>query len=322
MLASSTCEILRSAKGDAVLAIVIGVQGPSYRPLGAIMSFLPDGERIGSLSSGCVESDLFLHAGAALADGCPKVVRYGCGSPFIDIRLPCGGGLEILLLPRPDQGAIAKAVRELEDRRATTLSVEIDSGMLSTSNVGRTCPDHDMFHMHFLPEPRFLVFGKGPEVATFARLVNSSGYPNVMLSPDDETLNIGRQAGCRVRRISPGAVPPDLKVDARTAIVLFFHDHEWELPILAEAVRTPAFYIGAQGSRLTRENRDRSLLSMGVSRTDVNRLHGPVGLVRSARDPRTLAVSVLAEVLGIAAEPERNRNGKAAVRAMRDLRDQ
>lgn len=92
-------------------------------------------------------------------------------------------------------------------------------------------------------------------------------------------------------------------MDDRTAVVLFFHDHDWEPPILAGALETEAFYIGAQGSQRARDARLLMLRGMGVSDAACARLHGPVGVIPSARDAGTLAVSVLAEVLAKAMTP-------------------
>jgi len=78
---------------------------------------------------------------------------------------------------------------------------------------------------------------------------------------------------------------------------LFFHDHDWEPPLLADALKTEAFYIGAQGSQRARDARLADLRAMDVPEEQLTRLTGPVGLIPSARDPGTLAVSVLAEVL-------------------------
>ena len=94
-------------QSDAALAVIVGVEGPSYRPLGAVMAVFDDKRRVGTLSSGCIEKDIALHAQEALEAGRPRKVRYGRGSPFIDIKLPCGGGLDILLLPA-DELAVQK----------------------------------------------------------------------------------------------------------------------------------------------------------------------------------------------------------------------
>jgi xanthine dehydrogenase accessory factor len=286
--------------GDAVLAVITGVEGPSYRPVGATMAVFPDRHRVGTLSSGCIENDIALHALDALEKGRPAAVRYGLGSPFMDIRLPCGGGLDILLLPRPDRRTLGQLAERRGQRIPCTLRIARGDGALSLKDEGETGWQGTVFQLRFVPEIRFLVFGKGPEAGTFAALVQSAGYPNVLLSPDEETLDHGRAMGCATRHLAAHLFPEDLAVDPQTAIVLFFHDHDWEPPILATALATPAFYIGAQGSRMARDSRNLDLEALGIHPEALFRLRGPIGLLPSARDARTLAISVLAEVLSVA----------------------
>ena len=83
---------LLDAPGGGVLAIIAGIEGPSCRPMGAMMAVLADGTRRGTLLSGCIEADIALHAAQALSAGTPRLIRYGKGSPYVDIELPCGGG--------------------------------------------------------------------------------------------------------------------------------------------------------------------------------------------------------------------------------------
>jgi len=288
---------LAEAREGGVLAVIIGVEGPSYRPLGATMAILASGARVGTLSSGCIESDIALHAQEALARGETRRLRYGQGSPFVDIRLPCGGGLEILLVPHPDQRVLADLSARQAERRPVTLVITPQSGALLLREDGETAMTGGAFSLRFLPEIKFFIFGKGPEASTFAGLVQSSGYPNILLSPDEETLDFGRGAGCRTHHLTRADWPSDVRPDAWSAVVLFFHDHEWEPPILQGALDTPAFYIGAQGSKRARDLRFHELELRGVRAEGLARLIGPIGLVPSARDARTLAVSVLAEVL-------------------------
>ena len=294
--ADSVAAVLESVE-PSVLAIIAGVEGPSYRPFGAMMALFPDGRRVGSLSSGCIESDISLHAAEALESGATRMVRYGLGSPFIDIQLPCGGGLDILLVPRPDRDALARVQQARQARRAVTMTVGRESGAITITADGSPGLHSDRLAVRIEPEIRFLVFGKGPEAVTFAALSHSVGFPTMLLSPDAETLD---SALCATSSLTSKSVPEDLAIDDRTAVVLFFHDHDWEPPLLATALRTPAFYVGAQGSRRAREAREHELRGMGVGEEAIGRLRGPIGLVPSARDPRTLAVSVLAEVLATA----------------------
>lgn len=292
---------LATADGDGVLAVIIRVDGPSYRPVGAFMAIFPhESRRIGTLSSGCIENDIALHAAEALAADTPRTVLYGRNSPYIDIQLPCGGGLEILLLPKPDRAALANLCAQRAARKACTLGIDLRTGAMGVSLLGETGLTFDSFQVRILPELFFYTFGKGPEAGAFATLVASAGYPNLLASPDEETLAQGALALCPTRHLKQPHWPPDLNPDQWSAIVLFFHDHEWEPPILQGALASQAFYVGAQGSQRARDLRLTELASMGVRQADLNRLYGPIGLVPSARDARTLAVSVLAEVLNVA----------------------
>ncbi len=286
-----------AGQGDSVLAIIAGVEGPSYRPLGAMMACMADGTRVGTLSSGCIEADISLHAAEVLAGNTPRVIRYGAGSPFIDIELPCGGGLDILLLPRPDLVVLAQVDARRVARDGCTLVVNMDTGALALADTGATMRDGAMLSLRFDPDIRFLVFGKGPEAGTFSALVKSAGYPITLYSPDRETLQSGESIGCATQHLSTQTVPDGIEVDAHSVIVLFFHDHDWEPPILHWALGTDAFYIGSQGSHRARAARDSQLSAMGVAAADISRLRGPIGLIPSARDAGTLAVSVFAEVL-------------------------
>ncbi len=291
---------LLAAPEDAVLAIISAIEGPSYRPLGAMMTVLSNKDRVGSLSSGCIEADIALQACTAREGSMLRRIRYGRGSPFIDIQLPCGGGLEILLLPSPDRAALSELLRKHDAREPCTLLVNLDDGAMSFGDSPRTVRRENALSIRVEPEILFYVFGKGPEASTFAALVQSAGYPNLLLSPDRETLEIGENSGCPIRHLTSAHYPADLDTDSRTAVTLFFHDHDWEPPILAEALQTSAFYIGAQGSLKAAEQRLAALGEMGIDPGSIERLRGPVGLVPSAKDARTLAVSVLAEILSVA----------------------
>ncbi len=285
----------------AVLAMIVGVEGPSYRPVGAAMTVFGGGNRAGTLSSGCVEADITLHALAVLDSGRPQVVRYGRGSPFMDIQLPCGGGLDILLVPRPDRAVLRQVQTARQARHPCVMQIDTVTGAMEIVPEGQTGREGDLFRVRYVPDIRFLVFGKGPEASTFAALVQSAGYPNLLLSPDAETLSEAAGMGCAAHHLVGQAMPGDLAVDPWTAIILFFHDHDWEPPILQGALETPAFYIGSQGSQRARDARMMMLEAMGVTAEARARLHGPVGLIPSARDAGTLAVSVLAEILAEAA---------------------
>jgi xanthine dehydrogenase accessory factor len=104
-----------------------------------------------------------------------------------------------------------------------------------------------------------------------------------------------REAG---QDLALNQVPSGLSVDPWTAVLLLFHDHEWEHTLLEWALGTPAFYIGAQGGAPARESRLERLRGGGHDDLELARIHSPVGLIPHARDPGVLALSAMAEVIG------------------------
>lgn len=284
---------------DAVLAVITSVIGASYRSPGAIMCLFGDGTSAGGLTNGCIEGDLAEQARMALATGEVIRLRYGAGSPFFDIRLPCGGGLDIALYPLPDRHILADIAQKKARRVAFALRLSAD-GSFAVQGSQPTGWAADDFIINQAPALQFLIFGEGPEATVFTRLVHAAGYAHHLATPSEATLAAAVRTGCQAALTSDSVAPSPVSFDARTAIVTFFHDHHRELPILHAALNSPAFYIGAQGSRRVAAHRIEALRSMGVAETALARLYGPIGLIRSARDPRTLALSVLAEILAVA----------------------
>ncbi|MGR3465253.1 XdhC family protein [Limimaricola sp.] len=260
-------ELAALAPRGGVLAMLTGIDGAFYRPLGAVMSF-PDGaDPVGRLSSGCIEGDLAIHAAETRASGEARRLRYGRGSPFVDIRLPCGSGIDVTLVPVQDGGDLGPVLRDMADRRDTVLALP------------------GLPPLAIRPDPKMAVFGAGPEADIFARLAEAAGYP--VTRPDR-------------------ASAADL--DAETAVVLFFHDHEREPDILRAALQSPAFWIGAQGSRTAQAGRLDLLRAEGWDDAALSRLHGPIGLIRGTRDPKVLAVSVLADIVAASVAPRHARS--------------
>ncbi|WP_404801242.1 XdhC family protein [Aminobacter niigataensis] len=287
------------ADEPAALAVITGIEGSAYRRPGTMMALFASGRRVGTLSSGCIEGDLALQAQEVLAEGRPRAIRYGVGSPYMDIQLPCGGGLDITLIPRPTTSILVEIESFYARREPCSLLLEA-GGDLTVVPLGPTGWTKCGYRVALIPDVRFVIFGIGPEAAFFAQVVNSLNYPHLLLSPEEETIRVASAAGCATASLCRGVLPPHLEIDARTAVVLFFHDHSLEPPILTRALASPAFYIGAQGSRKARDRRLETMRRGGALEDNLSRLRGPVGLVPSVREPRVLAVSIFAEILALA----------------------
>jgi xanthine dehydrogenase accessory factor len=260
----------------STLCTLVGLDGSFSRRLGAQFAVAADGTTAGSLSDHCLEQELITRAREARSAGQPILLRYGQGSPFIDFRLPCGSGIDILIDPAPDQGAINAAVTQLDARQPATLALPIPE----------TAPENAknlMVLRHYCPALQLVILGTGAEARELSALANSFGLRVNMAGPD-QGLSLGR---------APQTITPDLW----TAIILLFHDHEWEDALLTWALSTTAFYIGSLGGQKTRDERKQTLIAQGQPDAQIRRIRSPIGLIPRARDPRTLALSVLAEII-------------------------
>lgn len=257
--------LLAACEAGVGLCTIVGIDGSFSRRLGAQLAVLPDGSTHGSLADGCLEAQLAadmrnLHS--------PKVIRYGRGSPKIDFRLPCGGGLDILLDPAPDRNGCRRAMRALADRRPASLPLPDISPL----------PER-----RYIPALRIAAFGEGPELAALEALAAATDIELVSYCKDRLTL---------------GQPASDCQPDRWTAALMLFHDHEWELPLLEQALTSEAFYVGAQGGENARIARTLALTERGVAEEQIARIRSPIGLIPTCKTPQTLALSALAEIVG------------------------
>ncbi|MFA7588496.1 MAG: XdhC family protein [Novosphingobium sp.] len=255
--------VIAATDGGTGLCTIVGIDGGFSRRIGAQLAILPDGNVVGSLADGCLEQQLA--SDLAALDG-PRVNRYGTGSPFIDFRLPCGGGLDILLDPAPDRQACRKVADDLAARRPAALNLP---------------PNPFLNSRKYIPQLALDLIGSGPELECLAELARAAGLSVRVVRKDDLSL---------------GSRPQYPVPDRWTATVLLFHDHEWEAAILAHALSGNGFYVGAQGGHQARVARIERLREAGLSEVQTDRIKAPIGVIPSCREPDVLAVSILADI--------------------------
>jgi xanthine dehydrogenase accessory factor len=279
------------------LVTIVGLEGRGARAPGTHMAVLANGGSAGSLSSGCVEKAIVAEALDAIAAGAPRRVRFGEGSAYIDIRLPCGGGIDVLIQPDPPAAALAEAARLLERRIPVLVSLG-PRGEVEARPAPHPDPDPraGWFSVRHLPRLRLIVAGHGAEAGRTIRLAALHGADVRLLTPDEDLLAAAAAEGIAASRLVSAASDPGFEADRWTAILFLFHEHEWEIGLLRHAVASPAFWIGAMGSPATHERRCAELRALGVADDAVARVRGPVGLIPSTRDPATLALSAVAEI--------------------------
>lgn len=282
--------------GDrCALVFVTNTEGGAVRAPGALFG-VSDGSSIGYISGGCIDADVILQARRLIESGEAKAFRYGAGSPFVDLPLPCGGAIEVLILPSPDPETVRQAHETLKNRQRLDVAVSKDGAILVRDLA--TPPGTGDFVFSYAPKLRLRVAGRGADALALAKISDAAGYETKLQLVDEDDISAARDAG--LSNIKKLETPNQLRTsedDAWTAFVLLFHDRDWETPLLQQALSGEAFYIGAVGSRRTHANRCDALRAVGCSERAIDKIRGPIGLVGSLRDASMLAVSVLAEIV-------------------------
>ena len=278
---AATLELMHSGEPCA-LVTSLNIEGGAARELGSLAVISGRGDMIGYLSNGCIDRDIIHHGMAAIDTGQVKHLRYGAGSPYLDLKLPCGGALELVIDPAPDLAVLEAALACLLNRQKTVLAFEGPGGPVQ---------------IEYVPKPALILAGRGAIFRTPAQLSAQMDFELHLASPDLEDL-----ASLKVLKPTtqqPMTTPSasiDLPIDAYSAVLLVFHDHEWEQSILMHAAQQYPFFIGALGSRRTQAMRIERLKHAGLGETECGQIHGPIGLVPSLRNASLIAVSALAEI--------------------------
>jgi xanthine dehydrogenase accessory factor len=150
-------------------------------------------------------------------------------------------------------------------------------------------------HVHN-PPTRLMIIGAVHISQGLAPMAVLAGYQVTVIDPRRSFASELRFPGTELRHEWPDEALALLKPDRRSAVVTLTHDPKLDDPALETALRSPAFYIGALGSRKTHASRLERLAAAGFSSEDVARIHGPAGLDIGAKSPAEIAVSVLAQM--------------------------
>jgi xanthine dehydrogenase accessory factor len=317
------------------VASVVGVSRSAPRQPGAAMAVGPDDEVVGSVSGGCVEGAVFELAKDVLASGQPVLHTFGYSDDdAFAVGLTCGG--EVTVFVRPLSALAGAVLADADAHRPVALATRLDDGAelavwpervegsLGNDGLdaavsddgrgllsqGRTDSRHygprgerrrddvAVFVQSFAPPPRMYVFGAIDFAAAVARVGKFLGF--------FVTVCDARPVFATRRRFPdadevvvewPHRFLARVPVDERTVIAVLTHDPKFDVPLLEVALRTPAAYVGAMGSRRTHDARLAALRDAGLAEPELARLRSPIGLDLGARTPEETAVSIAAEIV-------------------------
>jgi xanthine dehydrogenase accessory factor len=320
------------------LATLVSVQHSAPRDPGAVFAVSGDGRLAGSISGGCVEAALVDEAQAVLRDERARVVSYGLSdSEAQAVGLTCGGTLRIAVEPldpafcqaledrvpnvlalalRLDEAGVGRRLAVFKETTLGTLgSAALDHALATEIREGgavlephvrmlgkRGEPhgDVELFVDRVAVPPEMYVFGAIDYADAMVRMGQFLGYRVTVIDARPAFATAERFPGAdRVAVAWPHEFLAGARVDERTAIIALTHDEKFDIPLLLEAIRTKAGYIGAMGSRNTHAARIDRLGAAGATDAELARLNAPIGLDLGARTPEETALAIAAEIVAL-----------------------
>ncbi len=261
------------------LATLINIEGNAPYPVGTQMLIDEQGHFKGQITGGCAEQAIAEQAKQAIQKGESQTHRYGLDSPYFDIKLPCGSGIDVFFDCSVELAKIQQLQLRLDKREPVIHSFANE------------------FERRYLPSPRLVIAGQGAIMVHLAGLANHCGFDVALLAQNTATAELASQSGFQSSLVDEVALHALGKLDTFSAFVSLFHEHDLENPLLAAVLESRAFYIGALGSRRTHQSRLDSLSELGIHARQLDRIHGPVGIDIGAVSPNQIAVSILAELI-------------------------
>ena len=307
---STDLSVLKSAvdwlkAGQPVaIATVVQTWGSAPRPVGSWLAIRQDGQVAGSVSGGCVEDDLIRRVQTEiLTRNIPEMVVYGVSQQeAARFGIPCGGTLRLLIEPKPELAVLEELLKAISSQQITLRSVDLLTGKSTLEDGDRSdlflC-DEKVMRTTYGPRWRMVLIGAGQLSLYTADFALASDFEVIVIDPREEYAEgIARNDVAFIKGM-PDDVLLELGIDAHTAVIALTHDPKLDDMALMEALKSSAFYVGALGSKINTQKRKERLLEFDVTKAQVEKLYGPVGLHIGALTPPEIAVSIMAEVIAV-----------------------
>ena len=299
------------------MATVVATRRSAPRPVGSKLVVTESGEMRGSVSGGCVESDVYEACREVLRGAQPRLLTYGItDDQAFEVGLPCGGEIDVFV--RQADPAIASRIEALGEQRALLLTDMEDGSQRLVLEGDEPVADEllrgghsklvqlegrQVFADVFGPPPRLLVFGAVDTAEALCSAAKQLGWRTIVADARGKFATKERIPSADELHVAwPEDVLALVTPDHATAVVVLTHDEKFDVPALVGILATEAFYVGALGSRRNQEKRRERLLEAGVGEEQLERIHGPAGLDIGAHSPSETALSILGEILAVRAK--------------------
>jgi xanthine dehydrogenase accessory factor len=287
------------AGAPMALATVVSTWGSAPRPRGSHMIVHADGRFEGSVSGGCVESDILATA-AEVIGGAPAVVkRYGVADAAAwEVGLPCGGEIAVLVQPVSAAGFDPELFDRIAEAREDGASLTVATDLASGQSSLRPLETGEAFVNRYDPPRRLLIVGAVQIAQALAGLARELGIATVVIDPRARFLTEERFPGVTLDDRWPDEAIAALRPGPSTAVVTLSHDTKIDDPALIAALGSDTAYVGALGSRRSHAARRERLAAAGLNAAAIDRIDAPVGIDIGAIGPSEIALSIAAAMVG------------------------
>jgi xanthine dehydrogenase accessory factor len=324
---------------EMALATLVRVRGSAPRLPGARLWVTRSGRMAGSVSGGCVESDVFERAMQVLDSRQPALASYGIADDAaFEVGLSCGGTIDVLVEPFV-ANETWEALRQAVERQcpavlaiglsppallgcklvllgdgtaAGSIDAKLDAPLMAEARRALreastrivTFPwqgeEASIFLEAFAPQPRLFIVGATHVAMVLCRMAKELGFRTTII--DARGLFATRERFLDADEIfaaGPEEVLDGVRLNAYSYVVILTHDPKFDIPALARALRSEARYIGVMGNRITHGRRKAVLQEEGFAAGDLDRIRAPIGLDLGARTPEEIALAILAEMVAV-----------------------
>jgi xanthine dehydrogenase accessory factor len=315
------------------LATVTQTWGSSPRRVGSKMAITLDGKITGSVSGGCVESAVFEAGIEALKANRPRLLHFGVADETAwEVGLACGGSMDVFVKPldlsifealrstmiNEDPAVLVTVIRGPQNLLGREILVrdhnvlgalgnewhekvlKVARDTLSQGTARRFMLNEsiEVFLEVILPPSTLIVVGGVHIAIALTSLAKTIGYRTIVIDP--------RKAWGTEERFPyvdqliqawPQEAFQQVKLTRSTAVAMLTHDPKLDDPALKIVLNSPAFYVGALGSKTTQAKRRQRLLEAGLTESQLSRLHAPIGLDIGAETPEEIALAIMAEIV-------------------------
>jgi xanthine dehydrogenase accessory factor len=296
----SVLATARAWRGERLaLATVVSTWGSAPRPRGSHMLIHEDGRFEGSVSGGCVETDILQTAAEVIAGAPFQVKNYGVADAAAwEVGLPCGGEIAVMVQPVSAEGFDPELFDRIVEARERGDALAVTTDLATGHSDLRPVETGQVFVNRYDPPRRLLIVGAVQIAQALTGLAHQLGIDTVVIDPRARFLTAERFPGTTLDDRWPDEAIEAYRPGPSTAIVTLSHDIKIDDPALVAALASEAAYVGALGSRRSHAARRERLAAAGVAAAAIDRIDAPVGIDIGAIGPSEIALSIAAAVVG------------------------